>query len=233
MTQKIILIFLLSLICFSLFSQASIGKKWIEQKGGLKDEPQFDSAVLKQVAVYGILIIIVVFIYWVYNVLKLPSKLLVFKKGKYSSYSDDPVETGEYDVLVSGIFVAKNVMIKMIKGMRKFTPEIRNLIDEEWEISENSGKELDNRRAFGLISAEKNRDKLQLKMQETSFKDFYGTNIRHPLHPEVQNNFANIIAFSVLVVTIDKKILIEKRSHSATQYKNHWDLINADIMLKE
>ena len=69
-----------------------------------------------------------------------------------------------------------------------------------------------------------------LKIQKTSYKHFFGTNIRHPHNILVKENFADLIGLCALVRTSDNKILLTHRKENLAEDANLWDLVSDNFM---
>ncbi len=133
----------------------------------------------------------------------------------------------EFEVLAQGIVTADLISVDYRPGVRiRWEPSVEKFIDKAWEAyvraSEDAGITVYNGRIFRLDSFDWTSGRLSLRLSDVDFRSCIGsgTNRFATAFPHVPR--ANPLTVAVALVTIDGKIVLEKRSRiDARRRKYH------------
>jgi len=134
----------------------------------------------------------------------------------------------DYQIRYSGVFTEADFQYEVLKGKRSYKTSTRKLINEAWQEAKfNPNLDIFNGQVLSLISVlmtenkESGRDQLYLKVQETDYKSFFGTNISNPRaipKPEL----ANALAACAVVETVEGTVFAGLRNERLAETSGVW-----------
>jgi len=198
---------------------------WIKSKDRDAFESYSSIPNIQVVAMYILFILIaVLIIYRIIKFFELPKKLKVFHKGKYANLLDEPKVDDSVEVISSGLFDPHNISIVIQSGVKSYPDNVWELIDIEWNAANSIQPEMTDYSVLSLVSSTISETNIQCSLQKTSYKAYFGTNLRHPNHPCINGHSANAISIHIILETRDKQILLLFRKNSVIENKSHWEL---------
>src|SRR5262245_22751452 len=129
-----------------------------------------------------------------------------------------------FTLLASGSFPERAVRTRWFDQRLHLTDELTRLISDAWDDAKveatTRGQSLFPGPLTRLLSSTDSGDTLTLDLGPTDFREFVGTNLRHPALAEQfgRDVFANPLGVSVAVVTTDGQIVIQQRSQQVFEY---------------
>lgn len=215
------------LIFFSKLSATPVGN-WIKSRDRSSFENLSSIQNTEEIAIVIIIILIAVFlVYRIIKFLELPSKLKVFQKGKYPYQLNDAIFEDSFEIVATDVYEPTDLVVEILPGVKSYPDEVWDLIDTEWTALQALTPDYQDFNAYGMIENEIKDGRIICKIQETSFKAFYGTNLVHPNHPFMANNSADLVSMHVLVETKDNRILVLFKGHKSVDNKNIWEIPNS------
>lgn len=154
----------------------------------------------------------------------------------------------EYQIIYTGIFSEADFQFDLKQGKRSYKASTRRLINEAWQDAKlNPNLDIFNGKVISLISSamtidkDTGRNQIFLKVQETDYKSFYGTNVSHS-HTLPKTELANALAACAVVETMEGTVFAGLRNERLAETSAVWhvpggtlsDAINPiDFMKKE
>lgn len=130
----------------------------------------------------------------------------------------------DFQILVNKILVEGDIEFEVIPGIRSYRREVQEIIDREWQIATaDKDRYLYDGRVYTLLHYQQDKEKLQCRIQETSYKALWGTNLRHCAELSTEDR-ADSIAFCCVVESSDSKILVGLRSKQLAESTEIWHI---------
>jgi 8-oxo-dGTP pyrophosphatase MutT (NUDIX family) len=134
----------------------------------------------------------------------------------------------DYKIIFKGLFTEADFHFEVLPGKREFKPETRKLINEAWQDARlNPDLNIYNGPVISLISIaqthckENDREQIYLKVQETDYKSFFGTNVCNPRSipkPEL----SNALAACAVVETKEGSVFVGLRNPKLAETSGLW-----------
>jgi len=135
------------------------------------------------------------------------------------------LRTSRYCVLFQGEFVEKKVTINMdVDARPKFSKEQKEEIERYWDEMQRKGWKMRPDPLYRLLDFSVRNGILDLHLGLTDYKEYMGTNVRHPewfleYGDEVMSNAVSV---SAVTETRDEKIIIERRSQNVGESRGYY-----------
>lgn len=126
----------------------------------------------------------------------------------------------------------QDIVLKQIEGKREFPASIREMIEKEWAIVSKNNPHIYDGECYSLIDAKTLNKQLICIVQECSYKDFIGTNIKNIESIKDMSLLANALAACVIIKTADDCIVVGKRSGLLAENKSEWHIIGGTLESK-
>lgn len=126
----------------------------------------------------------------------------------------------------------QDITFELIKGVRDYPEYIQEMIDYEWKIISKNNPYIYNEVCYSLISSKEIDNQLICEIQECSYKDFIGTNIKSINKITDTQLMANPLAACVVIITADKSIVVGKRSVKLAEGQQEWHIIGGTLEAK-
>lgn len=184
--------------------------------------------IVRGVVVNGVLeFILTGLFYSLPGIMLLTLRLVSFRQAGESLLSrfagrptiENEVETGApFLVEIEGRFAAGHLSQDWVDTPRPTMPHVEEMISRAWEVESNlagqAGRNLYNGRLARLIRAESSTNELRLRLGDTCYRDFLGTNVLNAaevakIDPEL---FSNAVGTSATVRTRDGLLVLGRRS---------------------
>jgi 8-oxo-dGTP pyrophosphatase MutT (NUDIX family) len=143
--------------------------------------------------------------------------------------------TFPFDHLASGSFTERAIRTRWFDQRLHLTEEVARLVADAWDEAKVEatahGRSLFPGPLTRLLGASDSGDTLTLDLGPTDFREFVGTNLRHPEIAEQhgRNALANPLGVSVAVVTADGQLLIQQRSHQVFEYPGFFHVCGGNV----
>ncbi|HPY95696.1 MAG TPA: NUDIX hydrolase [Candidatus Cloacimonadota bacterium] len=126
-----------------------------------------------------------------------------------------------------------DIVLKQIEGNRDFPSYIQAMIEKEWAIVSKNNPHIYDGECYSLIDAEILNNLLICSVQECSYRDFIGTNIKNIEKIKDTSLLANALAACVIIKTADDCIVVGKRSELLAENKSEWHIIGGTLESKD
>lgn len=138
----------------------------------------------------------------------------------------------DFRILRRGMFRAKQLSLNLLPGRREYPPFLQTLISQAWEEARlNPDLDLYDGRVLSLVSSSVAADTLQVDVQATRYRAFYGTNVRNYDRIGDPALCANALAVCAVVETGDGCILMGKRSRKVAEGAGDWHVPGGTLEL--
>jgi len=134
----------------------------------------------------------------------------------------------EYSIIHTGLFQEEDFHFEVEPGIRKYEHATVKMIQEAWQEAKlNPDLTLFNGKVISLLSVfmtantYTGRNNLFLKVQETDYKSFYGTNVCNPTRLS-KTELASALAVCAVVETNDGMVFVGKRSDKLAETSGLW-----------
>jgi 8-oxo-dGTP pyrophosphatase MutT (NUDIX family) len=136
----------------------------------------------------------------------------------------------DYKIIYAGKFTEEDFHIDVKPGLRKYKAYTRQLINEAWEEAKlNPSLDIFNGKVYSLLSIfmtvhpDTGKDHIFLKVQQSDYKSFYGTNVCNSYRlPKTE--LANALAVCAVVETTDGMVFTGLRSIRLAETSGVWHL---------
>lgn len=131
----------------------------------------------------------------------------------------------DYKILSKHIWQEQQIKMQILPGKKQYPPQIKDLIDVAWKNAKiDPTLHIFNGKVASLHGYELSGDDLIVKVQETDYKSFYGTNVKNVHQIFDPDHLANALAACVVAETTDATIIVGKRSSSMAEGKELWHI---------
>lgn len=134
----------------------------------------------------------------------------------------------DFQIIYTGIFTEADFHFEVLPGKRSYKAATRKLINAAWQDAKlNPNLDIFNGKVISLISSavttgkETGRNRIFLKVQETDYKSFYGTNVCNPgviSKPEL----ANALSVCAVVETVEGTVFAGLRNERLAETSGVW-----------
>lgn len=142
----------------------------------------------------------------------------------------------DYQIMYTGVFTEADFHFDILPGKRSYKAATRKLINEAWQEAKlNPNLDIFNGKVLSLISAvmtsnhETGRNQFFLKVQETDYKSFYGTNVCNT-RAIPKPDLANALAACAIVETVEGTVFAGLRSESLAETSGVWHVPGGTFM---
>ena len=129
----------------------------------------------------------------------------------------------------------QDINFQVTRGKKQYPPEIKELITAAWKVAKtNPELQLFNGCVAAyldstVVSQPDSAMGLQLTVQETDYKSFYGTNVKNVHQIYDDNHLARALAVCAVVETIDATVIIGNRSKTVAEGSELWHVPGGTI----
>jgi hypothetical protein len=135
----------------------------------------------------------------------------------------------KFECLVDNIIRYENIVFECLEGDKSYPPEIAEMIEKSWESRPQDEKYFYDGTVYSMIEYSFINPILKCKVQKTSFKAFYGSNIKNNEKIVNKSILANAIAACVVIYSNDGYILVGKRSQKVAEDNEYWHVIGGTM----
>lgn len=139
-------------------------------------------------------------------------------------------QNDEYVIFTVGPFKKEQIVFYVLPGLKKYSEALQTLIHSTWEEALNNKKQLlYDGECYALINMTLQGNQLICQVQQTTYRSFFGTNVKNRYMIEALDSMANCMAACIVMETTDQKIVIGKRASHMAEGKEEWHIIGGTL----
>ncbi len=131
----------------------------------------------------------------------------------------------DYKIHHRGVYRAEQICFELLPGKKAYPAQIKELIAAAWQHARTQADlHIFNGRVAALHGYSICGDTMQITVQETDYKSFYGTNVKNSHQILESSHLANALAACAVVETTDATILVGKRNSHMAEGQELWHI---------